>query len=123
MFQLCELAQDWADTCAKACSLTHRANNAYGENLFSVYSSDFDQTLTARDVVKEWYDSTKFYNFGVEKVNQSALNFTQLIWRSTTELGIGMAKNRKGQIYVVANYSPRGNNIGHFVANVPKSKP
>ncbi|KAJ8948337.1 hypothetical protein NQ318_019322 [Aromia moschata] len=121
--KLCAFAQDWADTCARTSSLQHRANCPYGENIFSVYSSDFSHTPTARDAVKEWYDEVKQHAFGVEKVNQSTLHFTQVVWRSSAQLGVGVAKNKKGQTYVVANYDPRGNYIGQFVENVPRPRP
>ncbi|KAJ8973072.1 hypothetical protein NQ317_002287 [Molorchus minor] len=122
LFQLCKFAQEWADTCARTSSLQHRANCPYGENIFSVYSSDFSHTPTARDAVKEWYDEIKQHTFGMEKVNQNTLHFTQVVWKNSKQLGIGIAKNKRGQTYVVANYDPRGNYIGQFVDNVPRSK-
>ncbi|CAG9816159.1 unnamed protein product [Phaedon cochleariae] len=121
--KICKFAQEWADTCARTSSLQHRTNCPYGENIFSVYSSDFSHTPTARDAIKEWYDEIKQHTFGVEKVNQQTLHFTQIVWKNTKEMGIGMAKNKKGQTYVVANYDPRGNYVGQFVENVPRPKP
>lgn len=41
------------------------------------------------------------------------------MWCDSRELGVGMAKNRSGQIFVVANYDPPGNFIGSFTENVP----
>uniref|UniRef100_A0A6P7GVH5 Golgi-associated plant pathogenesis-related protein 1-like n=1 Tax=Diabrotica virgifera virgifera TaxID=50390 RepID=A0A6P7GVH5_DIAVI len=120
--EICRYAQEWADTCARTASLQHRANSQYGENIFSVYSSDYSHTPSARDAVKEWYDEVKRHTFGVERVNQGSLHFTQVIWKESKELGIGMAKNKRGQTYVVANYSPRGNYIGQFVENVPRPR-
>ncbi|XP_050517539.1 uncharacterized protein LOC126892114 isoform X2 [Diabrotica virgifera virgifera] len=120
--EICKYAQEWADTCARTASLQHRANSQYGENIFSVYSSDYSHTPSARDAVKEWYDEVKRHTFGVERVNQGSLHFTQVIWKESKELGIGMAKNKRGQTYVVANYSPRGNYIGQFVENVPRPR-
>lgn len=122
MLQLCNFSQDWADTCAKTSSLTHRANCSYGENIFSAYSSDYSHVPSARDAVKEWYDESKQYTYGVEKVNQGALHFTQIVWKTTKELGVGIAKNKKGQTFIVCNYDPRGNYIGQFVENVPRPK-
>ncbi|KAJ8931022.1 hypothetical protein NQ314_016115 [Rhamnusium bicolor] len=121
--KLCKFAQEWADTCARTASLQHRANCPYGENIFSVYSSDFSHTPTARDAIKEWYDEVKQHTYGVEKVNQNTLHFTQVVWKNSRELGVGVAKNKKGQTYVVANYDPRGNYIGQFVDNVTRPRP
>ncbi|XP_044269926.1 uncharacterized protein LOC123014738 isoform X4 [Tribolium madens] len=120
--ELCDYAQEWADTCAKSGSMCHRANNPYGENIFCVYSSDLTHVPSARDAVKEWYDEIKKHSFGVESVNHGTLHFTQIIWKGSTDLGIAMAKNKKGETYVVANYNPRGNYVGQFVDNVPRPR-
>lgn len=45
-------------------------------------------------------------------------HFTQVIWRDSTELGVGMARNRNGEVYVVCNYNPAGNFLGSFTENV-----
>lgn len=102
--------------------MSHRPKNEYGENLFYVYSSDYSHVPSGRDAVKEWYDEIRDHKFGTEKVNNKTLHFTQVIWKESRELGIAMAKNGKGETYVVANYSPRGNFIGKFVDNVPKAR-
>lgn len=41
-----------------------------------------------------------------------------MVWKSSEQLGVGVAKNRHGRIYVVANYSPAGNFVGDYVENV-----
>lgn len=46
-------------------------------------------------------------------------HFSQVVWRDSKELGVAVAKNRNGHIFVVANYSPPGNFIGSFAENVP----
>ena len=45
-------------------------------------------------------------------------HFTQVVWRDSLELGVGMARNRNGEVYVVANYNPAGNYLGSFRENV-----
>lgn len=115
-------AQEWADTCAKTSSLQHRANNQYGENIFSMYSSDYSHVPTARDAIKEWYDEIKQHSFSSSGVPQGSLHFTQVVWRGSKELGVGIAKNKRGQTYVVCNYSPKGNFIGQFSENVPRAR-
>jgi len=46
-------------------------------------------------------------------------HFTQMIWRNSTELGMGMARDQTGKVIIVANYNPPGNYIGQFAQNVP----
>jgi hypothetical protein len=38
-------------------------------------------------------------------------HYTQMVWRETREVGIGMAQSKHG-LYVVARYSPAGNIVG-----------
>ena len=46
-------------------------------------------------------------------------NFTQVVWKESTHVGIGIASGAKGT-FVVANYKPAGNvtNRGYFEKNV-----
>ncbi|KAL3285339.1 hypothetical protein HHI36_019447 [Cryptolaemus montrouzieri] len=120
--EICEYAQEWADVCARSARMSHRPKGLYGENIYYSYSSDTSAVPSARDAVKAWYDEIKMHNFGVETMNTGTLHFTQVVWKESTELGIAMSKNRKGETYVVANYNPRGNFMGNFVQNVPRPK-
>uniref|UniRef100_A0A8C2DAW2 GLI pathogenesis-related 2 n=1 Tax=Cyprinus carpio TaxID=7962 RepID=A0A8C2DAW2_CYPCA len=47
-------------------------------------------------------------------------NFTQMIWRSTEQVGVGLASDGKGKFITVAFYKPSGNitNPGYFQDNV-----
>jgi hypothetical protein len=45
-------------------------------------------------------------------------HFTQIVWKSTQEFGIGKAHTRGGKLIVVANYHPAGNIMGKFHENV-----
>ena len=46
-------------------------------------------------------------------------HFTQVVWKSTTEAGFGVAVCPNNQIMiVVGNYSPAGNFMGQFSENV-----
>lgn len=69
--------------------------------------------------VENWYSEGVNHVFGKEPSTLKTGHFTQIVWRDSRELGVGMAKNRSGQIFVVANYDPPGNFIGSFSENVP----
>jgi hypothetical protein len=47
---------------------------------------------------------------------------TQLLWKSSTKLGVGISQSPNGMYNVVANYDPRGNMIGSFADNLPQIK-
>jgi hypothetical protein len=49
-------------------------------------------------------------------------HFTQMIWKDSQELGMGLARSKNGRVIVVANYNPRGNYIGQFAVNVPRPR-
>lgn len=61
----------------------------------------------------------KEFNFGNEpKGVFKAGHFSQMVWKSSLDLGVGIAKTKKGKVLVVCNYNPRGNVVGQFNANV-----
>lgn len=68
--------------------------------------------------VESWYSEGVNHVFGKEPMTLKTGHFTQIVWRDSRELGVGTAKNRSGQIFVVANYDPPGNFIGSFAENV-----
>lgn len=43
---------------------------------------------------------------------------TQLLWKTSQKLGVGVAKDNSGYI-VVANYNPPGNVKPYFIDNLP----
>jgi hypothetical protein len=48
-------------------------------------------------------------------------HFTQVVWKKSQLLGVGMAEKSDAsgsRVVVVANYSPAGNYTGQFMANV-----
>jgi hypothetical protein len=50
-------------------------------------------------------------------------HFTQMVWKGSRELGVGRAVSDNGRrTYVVCNYFPAGNLVGHFEDNVPSRR-
>jgi hypothetical protein len=84
-----------------------------GQNL-AYYSGG---TLTAAHTAEMWYDEYKNYSFNNPGFSSGTGHFTQMVWLSTKEIGIGRVV--KGiTTYVVANYTPPGNVVGQFDQNV-----
>lgn len=116
-------AQHWAEILAHEDRFTYRQNSQYGENLYCLWSSDRNAKANPREVVRSWYDEYKEYNFDAEPRGiLKAGQFTQLVWKSSKDLGVGMAKTKKGKVIVVATYYPRGNIIGNFMINVGRGR-
>ncbi|KAL9930591.1 uncharacterized protein ACN427_014992 isoform 1-T1 [Glossina fuscipes fuscipes] len=115
--QLNKYANDWAQQLAKVGTLEHRPNDKYGQNLFM--ASNYDPS--AEEVVKDWYSEIKGYDFKRPDFSTDTGNFTQLIWKNTRELGVGIQKIG-ATAYIVCHYHPQGNLIGEFRENVPPLK-
>nr|XP_040220219.2 uncharacterized protein LOC120948192 isoform X1 [Anopheles coluzzii]XP_040220220.2 uncharacterized protein LOC120948192 isoform X1 [Anopheles coluzzii]XP_040220221.2 uncharacterized protein LOC120948192 isoform X1 [Anopheles coluzzii]XP_040220222.2 uncharacterized protein LOC120948192 isoform X1 [Anopheles coluzzii]XP_040220223.2 uncharacterized protein LOC120948192 isoform X1 [Anopheles coluzzii]XP_049462659.1 uncharacterized protein LOC120948192 isoform X1 [Anopheles coluzzii]XP_04946266 len=123
--RLCRYAEEWAKVIAARGVLVHRSNSAYGENIFCSWSSSSTGSsassvcVSGREPVENWYSEIDLHVFGKEPATLKTGHFTQVVWKDSRELGVGVARNRSGQVFVVANYDPPGNYIGSFAKNVP----
>lgn len=121
--KLCAVSQEWSDTLAQEDRFAHRPNSNYGENIYCLWSSDRNAKANPREVCRSWYEEIKEHDFSVEpKGIFKAGHFTQLIWKSSQDLGVGVSKTKKGKVLVVCNYNPRGNIAGQFSTNVLKAR-
>ncbi|XP_055920676.1 Golgi-associated plant pathogenesis-related protein 1-like [Eupeodes corollae] len=108
-------AMEWARVLAESNSvLIYRNEAIYGENLYVAREHNVD----AQTVVKTWYDEISYYNFDRPEKVHGVDQFTQLIWKSTREIGVGIEK-RGQNTWIVVNYGPKGNIPGQFEMNVP----
>lgn len=112
---LARYAQLWADHLAAGCKLEHRPSTGawaqkHGENIFWGGGEDY----TALDASESWYSEINDYKYG--KLNNSNWyktgHYTQMVWKNTTHVGIGVAVCKNGSILIVANYNPSGNFMG-----------
>ena len=95
-----------------------------GENLYYCWTSDSTIELTGAAAVDSWYDEIKDYDFakGCSKNGGVVGHFTQLVWKGSTQLGIGVARNSNNAVYVVANYHFGGNYNSMELSNVFPAK-
>ncbi len=109
-------AQAWANNLAKkGCKMEHRPNDGkwkriYGENIF--WGSGKKYTLT--NAAESWYSEINDYKH--EKITNSNFHavghYTQMVWRNTKSVGIGVAECPNGDTIIVASYDPAGNYLG-----------
>ena len=121
-------AQEWADNLASSNLLPSPSCQQricrYGESISVVSAeednSDSDISAFVRRVIQAWYAQGRNYDFRRQGLGSEEGNdFTQLIWKSTTKMGVGIARNpAKDRLYVVVQYSPPGNRRGLFSKNV-----
>lgn len=108
-------AQLWADHLAIDCKLEHRPSGGpwaqkHGENIFWGGGENY----TALDASESWYSEIKDYKYG--KLNNNNWyktgHYTQMVWKKTTHVGMGVAYCKSGAQLIVANYNPPGNYMG-----------
>lgn len=99
-------AQSWADNLMAKDRLAHSTTKD-GENVFTMYGSA-GIVLKGKEAVESWYNEIKDYQWSNPGFAGNTGHFTQVVWKSSTELGVGMATNGK-KVYVVGQYRPAGN--------------
>ncbi|XP_018613722.1 Golgi-associated plant pathogenesis-related protein 1-like isoform X2 [Scleropages formosus] len=115
--ELCSSAQEWADQLLAMKTMQH-SSTKHGENLYYAWSST-PKKLTGKEAVDNWYNEIKDYDFSNPGFHSNTGHFTQVVWKDTKEVGVGVATD--GQtVFVVGQYSPAGNisNDGFFEKNV-----
>ncbi|KUI72406.1 Pathogenesis-related protein 1C [Cytospora mali] len=104
-------AQHLASTYGSAGTLTHSSGTGEGENLY--WQSDSETPYT--NAATAWVDEKSSYDgeaiTGTGNFEDYG-HYTQIIWESTTKVGMGIASDGAGGYYVVARYTPEGNVIG-----------
>lgn len=110
-------AQQWADELARTNTFRHRSERKYGENI-AMGSGD-----RYKEAVKMWYDEVQNYNFKRPGFTSGTGHFSQVVWKSSKTVGVGVATSKSsGMTVVVANFDPPGNFMGQFEENVlPKA--
>jgi len=113
--ELSAYAQQWANQLSIDCKLQHRPGTGqwaqkYGENIFWGGGTSY----TVLDASESWYSEIKDYRYGPLTGSNwyKTGHYTQMVWKTTTHVGIGKAVCKNGAIIIVANYSPSGNYLG-----------
>ena len=113
--ELSAFAQEWANHLSANCKMEHRPENGkwmrkYGENIFWGMGREYSGV----DASKSWFEEINNYKY--EEINSSNWastgHYTQMVWKKTTKIGMGIAKCPNGGIIIVANYDPPGNYMG-----------
>lgn len=118
------MAQNYANKLGSTNSFAHSnsADRKYngastGENLYMCFHTGSGCLKTGAEPVDKWYSDIADYN----PANPIYSHFTQLVWKSTTQIGCGYADGVDGTwktTVVVCNYYPAGNMSGKYGSNV-----
>lgn len=107
--------------CAEDLLLTENIRSSrfptVGENVYVISTNDPDYVPKGEHAVDEWYQQKENITIGEEPANNNGVNFSQMIWKMTQLLGVGIARNSE-KIVIVCQYSPPGNIYGEYVENV-----
>lgn len=102
-----DYANDWANHLKNTgCSMSHRPNNKYGENIFAGSGKEY----TLKDAAEAWMTEKSQFKGGSNWQNSG--HYSQMIWRKTTKVGAARVRCDNGSIMIIANYDPQGNFIG-----------
>jgi pathogenesis-related protein 1 len=105
--KLAARAQDWAATLLARGELIHRPKSPYGENIFDIAGS----SASPERVVEAWASESRDYDYKSNKCRKVCGHYTQLIWAATSQVGCGVARNARREVWV-CNYDPPGNYVG-----------
>ena len=122
---LSEDALEWAKIMAEKEDMFHSSNASrpgQGENLYywccSTGEIESFSATPGGDASQLWYNEISDYTYSEigSPLNAEVMigHYTQMIWDSTTEVGMAQAKSKSGKLFVVARYSPPGNWVGNF---------
>ncbi|CEF66097.1 CAP domain-containing protein [Strongyloides ratti] len=108
-----KLAQKRANQIALTSSLTRDDSDYLGETVGVAYLP------AAFLIAKKWYEEKKGFNFLLKRPKPGSQMFTQLVWKSSLIVGIGVAV-RGDMVIVVCKYLPKGNTPKDYKRNVDK---
>jgi len=117
--ELNDFAQQYAEKLASRDTMVH-SKGKYGENLYMSGGSKPSKSESATAAAGAWYSEISKYDYDQPGFSSKVGHFTQVVWKGTQKLGIGIAYASSGNIYVVGSYYPPGNYQGQFPENVPK---
>ena len=107
---LTNYAQNWSNTLAKNNRFNH-SYGPYGENLALIgvgARNTDDKTSVVINAIDLWYSEIRYYNWSNPMYNSKTGHFSQVIWKTTQEVGFAISAHPRG-IIITSEYFPPGN--------------
>uniref|UniRef100_A0A0K0DFD7 SCP domain-containing protein n=1 Tax=Angiostrongylus cantonensis TaxID=6313 RepID=A0A0K0DFD7_ANGCA len=122
----CALEQS-ASQHASWCQFSHSQGNSVGENLYIVYTPDFDKRVIAEMGTESWFEELEDYGVGKANILTQEMfhrpgqigHYTQLVWQTTKFVGCGI-KDCSSSTLVVCQYRNAGNRFGNKIYETGK---
>ena len=124
--EIAKFSQNWCDRIRDNKRFEHSLERGYGENIgYLNTESQEDREAAAGKIVTTWYDEISLYDYTAPGSSARTLHFTQIVWKTSTQLGCGISFGTKGihnykVTWVCCNYSPAGNFNNQYEENVPR---
>lgn len=119
--QINGFAQKWADYLAQTDQFYH-SGGPYGENLYKSWGGSSDPSEIMADAINSFYSEIQYYDYNNPGFSGATGHFTQVVWRSSNEIGVGIATYPDAtydhRTVVCISYRPPGNVEGQFQDNV-----
>uniref|UniRef100_A0A0K0G1Z2 CAP domain-containing protein (inferred by orthology to a zebrafish protein) n=1 Tax=Strongyloides venezuelensis TaxID=75913 RepID=A0A0K0G1Z2_STRVS len=109
------LAQEHANQMAKKHAIFYKVSRDYGMMVRSSYYP------AASVMVSNWYDERHKYSFFSSSPKLGTQDFTQMVWKSTFLVGIGIARDCD-LLYAALYFFPKGNVLSQYKKNVFRKK-
>lgn len=109
-------AQSWANYLAQNNLFEHASGLQTGENLYLSGSPLPEEPCAS--ATQAFYGEVKDYDFSKPGFSMETGHFTQVVWKDSKKIGAAQQIRRDGRLIVVIRYSPAGNFLTAFAANV-----
>ena len=105
-YELCELAQKYADKCAEMESMDHFPylfkGNIISENIKEINNKQIDIPR----ICEEWSKELMHQNSQQDQLKSISIHATHMLWKDSKEVGFGFSTSTNGKSYFVAFYYP-----------------
>ena len=113
--EIMKISQNYAKYLSDNDLFINSKNKYYGEKLgenLAKYGGVHSGMYQGESYTNMWYTTKSSYNFRYPSYHYNARQFTQVVWKNSTEFGIGIYCHPKtnNECHIVANYYPTGNN-------------
>lgn len=116
-------SQEWANQLANSNMEEKSRASFYGENIFSLSDGGEPVIYFLKNAIDNWYDEHYLYDYSTQIHDLNTIDFTCIVWRSSSQFGMGIAKNEMSNtIFIVFNTFPVGNIDGEYSYNIFKER-
>ena len=112
------LAQKYADNFDILDKSNFPIENFNNQPLGFNYTKFNGEISNIKKICDDWINEGKNIDKNNKKYSSKTKHFTQIIWKKTKEIGIGLSELNNGEKIFVVYYSPAGNIFNEFKDNI-----